>query len=186
MAVIYRFRITFEDHEEVYREIDILPKGTFYELHETFLSAIGYDVDKSSSFYVSNDQWKKGKEIAYLPLGNKKNDEELALMENAKLNRFIDDPHQKFYYIYDFNRPQDFYVELVRIRKGEEGENYPLVSKSIGKAPKPLNKVIHPSQIEAQEEEENQIENDEVDQFDEDELGFLGNTGEDESNFGEE
>lgn len=36
-------------------------------------------------------------------------------MENSKLSGFIEDPHQKFYYIYNFDRPYDFHVELVKL-----------------------------------------------------------------------
>ena len=132
---IYRFRITFEDYEEIYREIDMQSKSTFLELHEVIHNTTTYEVDRSSSFYVSNDQWKKGTEIAHLPSERKKN-EQVLLMADIKLSKFIDDPHQKFYYVYNFDRPYDFHVELVKILKEEDGKVYPAVFKSIGQAPK--------------------------------------------------
>ena len=132
---IYRFRVTFEDYEDVYREIDMLSKQTFLELHEAIHQTTTYESGKSSSFYVSNDQWKKGTEIALLPTSRKVADEVL-LMENIRLSKFIDDPHQKFYYIYNFDRPYEFHVELVKILKEEEGKTYPILFKSVGMAPK--------------------------------------------------
>ena len=39
----------------------------------------------------------------------------ITLMEDAKLSRFIDDPHQKFYYIYNFEKPFEFHVQLIKI-----------------------------------------------------------------------
>lgn len=132
---IYRFKVTFEDYDEIIREIDVLSKHTFLDLHIAIQNAVKYDPEKSSSFYVSNDQWKKGQEIAYLPTEGKKN-KGVVLMETAKLNKFIDDPHQKFYYTYNFEKPYDFHVQLIKILKEEEGKEYPMVFKSVGVAPK--------------------------------------------------
>lgn len=132
---IYRFKVTFEDYDEIIREIDVLSKHTFLDLHVAIQKSVNYDPEKSSSFYVSNDQWKKGQEIAYLPTEAKK-DKGVVLMEAAKLNKFIDDPHQKFYYTYNFERPYDFHVQLIKILKEEEGKEYPVVFKSVGVAPK--------------------------------------------------
>jgi predicted double-glycine peptidase len=56
---VYRFRVTFEDYEDIYRDIDMPSKGTFLELHHEIHKSTGYNAEVSSSFYVSNDQWKK-------------------------------------------------------------------------------------------------------------------------------
>ncbi|HWK56978.1 MAG TPA: hypothetical protein VNQ80_06565 [Parapedobacter sp.] len=139
---IYRFRISFEDYDDVTREIDVLPKHTFLDLHQALHTATGYDPELSSSFYVSNDRWKKGAEIAYLPSESKKS-QGVALMEESKLNKFIDDPHQKFYYVYNFDHPLDFHVQLIKILKEEEGKVYPALFKSVGQVPKlPGAKVV--------------------------------------------
>src|SRR5690606_22563989 len=106
---IYRFRITFEDYDEVIREIDMLSKHSFLDLHQAIHQATGYNPELSSSFYVSNDQWKKGEEIAYLP-NERKLRNEVKLMEDARLSKFVNDPHQKFYYTYNFEQPFDFHV----------------------------------------------------------------------------
>ncbi len=133
---IYRFRVSFEDYDDVERDVDIKSNQTFEDLHRAIHESTGYKTEASSSFYVSNDQWIKNEEIAYLPNQRKINNE-VALMENSKLSSFIDDPHQKFYYIYNFDRPFDFHVELIKIMLNEEpGKSYPHVSRSLGEAPK--------------------------------------------------
>lgn len=132
---VYRFRVTFEDYEDVYRDIDMPSKGTFLELHHEIHKSMGYNPEVSSSFYVSNDQWKKGTEIAHLPNPRKK-EAGVLIMEDIRLSKFIDDPHQKFYYIYNFDRPYDFHVELIKILKEEEGKEYPSLFRSVGQAPK--------------------------------------------------
>ena len=139
---IYRFRVSFEDYDDIMRDIDIRSNQTFEDLHNAIHSTTGYAPEKSSSFYVSNDQWIKGNEIAYLPY-QKKLDAGISLMNNSKLSNYIDDPHQKFYYTYNFDRPYDFHVELVKILLDpEKGKEYPSVFRSSGEAPKPLGVTV--------------------------------------------
>jgi len=138
---IYRFRVTFEDYDDVIREIDVPSTNTFLDLHQAIQQSTGYNPEVSSSFYISNDQWMKGEEIAFLP-NTRKQERGITLMEHAKLNKFIDDPHQKFYYTYNFERPFDFHVQLIKILKEESGKTYPLLVKSVGTAPKPFGSAI--------------------------------------------
>jgi len=140
---IYRFRVSFEDYD-VNREIDIRSIQTFEDLHRAIHSSLNYSPEVSSSFYISNDQWIKGQEIALLP-NEKKIQKGVALMENSRLNNFIEDPHQKFYYISNFDRPFDFHVELIRILTLEENsETYPKIIKSNGEAPKQFIQQVKP------------------------------------------
>lgn len=141
---IYRFKISFEDYDEVVREIDIKSNQTFEDLHRAIHRATGYNAEKSSSFYVSNDQWIKNQEIAYLP-AQRKLDNGVTLMENAKLSQFIDDPHQKFYYIYHFDKPFDFHVELIKISLDDTtGKEYPCVVRGLGEVPKIIDNGVLP------------------------------------------
>ncbi|QBR12214.1 IS1096 element passenger TnpR family protein [Sphingobacterium sp. CZ-2] len=189
---IYRFRVTFEDYEDVYREVDMPSKATFLELHETIHKSTGYDQDKSSSFYVSNDQWKKGTEIAFQPNERKKS-AGVLLVEDVRLSKFIDDPHQKFYYVYNFDRPYDFHVELIKILKEEDGKEYPAVFKKVGEAPKVVSAANFPvtgdeddddDYVEEVGEEYGVDEEDDYDMFD-DEEGEEGE-GEDKSSSNED
>ncbi len=133
---IYRFKISFEDFDGVFREIDLKTTQTFEDLHRAIHRSTGYQAEKSSSFYVSTDNWIKGDEITILP-NQRKIDNGVALMENTKLSSFIEDPHQKFYYTYNFERPFDFHVELIKIiLENDPKIDYPFLFKSTGEAPK--------------------------------------------------
>lgn len=142
---IYRFRVSFEDYDDIIREIDMLPKHTFLDLHKALHASTGYNPEVPSSFYVSNDHWKKGDEIAYLP-DKRKQERGVALMESSRLSKFIDDPHQKFYYIYNLSQPFDFHVQLIKILKEEAGKEYPALFKSAGQAPKLPGTAVVPSE----------------------------------------
>jgi hypothetical protein len=144
---LYRFRVSFEDYDEVIREIDVKSNQTFEDLHMAIHKSTGYNPAYSSSFYISNDQWIKGEEITYLP-NQRRQDRGVRLMGNVKLSSFIDDPHQKFYYTFNFDRPFDFHVELMKIILDEiPGTEYPTVVKSVGEAPKQFGNVYNPTVI---------------------------------------
>ncbi|SDD63193.1 pRiA4b ORF-3-like protein [Mucilaginibacter pineti] len=142
---LYRFRVIFEDYDDVIREIDVKSNQTFEDLHRAIHQSTGYNPEFSSSFYISNDQWMKGEEITYLP-NQKRKDRGVSLMSNVKLLSFIDDPHQKFYYTFNFDRPFDFHVELMKIiLEDTPGTTYPAVIKSVGEAPKQFGNVFMPT-----------------------------------------
>src|ERR1700748_1627852 len=133
---LYRFRITFEDYDDVVREIDVKSNQTFEDLHRAIHQSTGYNYEYPSSFYISNDQWTKGEEITYMP-NQKRIDRGVSLMDKVKLLSFICDPHQKFYYTFNFDRPFDFHVELMKIILDETpGVTSPAVIKSSGEAPR--------------------------------------------------
>lgn len=183
---IYRFRVSFEDYEDIYRDIDMPSKSTFLELHQQIHKSTGYNAEVSSSFYVSNDQWKKGTEIAHLPSARKV-DAGVLLMENIRLSKFIDDPHQKFYYIYNFDRPYDFHVELVKILKEEEGKEYPSIFKSVGNAPKSAAASDFPVSTDLDDDDDDEIIDESAEVYGVDEEDdYSIDEGGDESEEGEE
>ncbi len=138
---VYRFKVVFEDYDDVVREIEIQSKQTFEDFHRIIQQSTGYNAEVSSSFYVSNDFWIKGDEIAFMPSA-KKTDRGVALMDKSKLSNFIDDPHQKFYYTYNFDRPYDFHIELMKILLDDvTATAYPRIVKSVGDAPKPFGAI---------------------------------------------
>ncbi|WP_426668502.1 IS1096 element passenger TnpR family protein [Mucilaginibacter sp. McL0603] len=142
---LYRFKVTFEDYDDVTREIDVKSNQSFEDLHRAIHQSTGYNSEFPSSFYISNDQWIKGEEITYLP-NQRRIDRGVALMDKVKLSNRIDDPHQKFYYTFNFDRPFDFHVELLKIILDETpGTTYPAIIKSVGEAPKQFGNVFNPT-----------------------------------------
>jgi len=133
---VYRFRVTFEDFDDVHRDIEIKSTQTFEDLHQAIHTAIGFDGAKPASFYMSDDYWKKGKEITTRDLKEEEK-ETVTTMKKSRLCDFIADPHQKIYYVFDFSSMWSFHVELIKIIVNEEmGASYPRCVKVSGEAPK--------------------------------------------------
>ena len=88
---------------------------------------------------------KKARKLLLCPI-NTRTSRGVALMDKVKLSNRIDDPHQKFYYTFNFDRPFDFHVELLKIILDENpGTTYPAVVKSTGEAPKQFGNVFNPT-----------------------------------------
>lgn len=149
---VYRFKVYFEDDESVYREIEIQANQTFEDLHTSIQKAIEFDDKHPASFFISNDTWRKGKEIKLLR--DKKNAPKGELwMHIAKIALFVEDPHQKVIYEYDpLNTCWTLHLELLKILS-DSPVTYPRVSKSKGKAPVQY-KVVAPAEVVKDEEEE--------------------------------
>jgi len=149
---IYRFKVTFEDEEDVYREIDIKSTQTFEDLHNVIQVSINFDNSKGASFYLSDDLWRKGEE--FVLNHDKKKDK--TLMSKGKLLTYIEDPHQKFIYVFDYDQPWEFYVELIKIPEEDKKINYPKCTKSVGIAPKQYLVIVPPSEEELNDDDEDE------------------------------
>ena len=130
---IYRFRVAFEDQEDVYRDIEIRSSQTFEEFHTVILSSIGFDKKHAASFFVCDSQWRKGTEVTLL---EEDLEDGVRWMKKTKIAACVEDPYQYFMYIYDKNVSWSFTVQLIKIIKEEGNGDYPLCIKSFGTAPK--------------------------------------------------
>lgn len=140
---IYRFKVIFEDNEEIFREIEIKSTQHFEDFHNAILQSIGFDNLHNASFYISDDYWRKGEEIALRPtdegtIKNKKKEvpSSKKLMKACKMASLIDDPHQKFVYVYDLKNNWTLLVELLKIVTEDAKASYPKVAKVVGEFPK--------------------------------------------------
>jgi hypothetical protein len=150
---VYRFKITFEDHEDISREIEIKSTQTFEDLHHAIQQAIGFDDLQPASFYMSNDHWIKGQEISLNQRPPHKG-EHCILMKDALLSNWINDPHQKIYYVSDYDAMWTFHIELYRIFPHvDPAKTYPACVKMSGDAPKQRGTIIPVKEnVDAEEE----------------------------------
>jgi hypothetical protein len=134
MAIL-KFRIYFEEDDSVYRDVVIRHTQNFLQLHLAILKAYEFDNKHQATFYRSNDNWQRGREIS-LERYDKSYKAEPLLMEATTIGSEIRDPNQKFVYTYDFTRNWGFLVELISVSKEENGKlDYPALVKSEGIPP---------------------------------------------------
>ncbi len=134
MAVL-KFRVYFEEDDSIYRDVVVKHTQTFLQLHQGILKAYEFDNKHQATFYRSNDNWQRGREIS-LEKYDKPYKVEPLLMSNTSIGSEIRDPNQKFIYVYDFAKNWSYLVELINVSKEENGKlEYPAVVKSEGIAP---------------------------------------------------
>src|ERR1700721_1584003 len=134
MAIL-KFRIYFEEDDSIYRDVVVRHTQSFLQLHQVILKAYEFDSKHQATFYRSNDNWQRGREIS-LEKYDKPYKAEPLLMEATTVGSEIRDPNQKFVYVYDFVKNWSFLVELISVSKEESGKlDYPAVIKSEGIPP---------------------------------------------------
>ena len=132
---ILRFRVYWEEDDQVYRDIEIRPAQSFLELHQAINKAYEFDGKHSASFYESNDKWQRGREINSEVLVNKKDAPALS-MTRTPVSALVAKPDQKFVYEYDPAKHWTFLVELIGVAKDEDSRReYPFVLRKEGIGP---------------------------------------------------
>ena len=63
MAVL-KFRVYLEEDDSVYRDVLIKHKQTFSDLQDAILKSYEFDNKHQSTFFRSNDNWERGREIS--------------------------------------------------------------------------------------------------------------------------
>ena len=153
--MVYRFKIVYEDHEDISREIEIRSGQTFEDFHNTIQEAYNFDNKHNASFYISDERWRKGLEITL----RSENGTEKKLMNKAKLGAYIDDPHQKILYIFDPSTQWIYHIELQKIVDEQPKATYPRITKSSGASPKQYKVVVAPAPDEDDEIDEEEEDN---------------------------
>jgi hypothetical protein len=135
MAVL-KFRIYFEEDDAVYRDIVIKHTQNFLDLHQAILKSYEFDSKHQSTFYRSNDNWQRGREISFDKYADRQYKAEPLLMKDTTIGSEIRDTNQKFIYVYDFARNWTFLIELINVSKEENVKQaYPGVTRVEGIGP---------------------------------------------------
>ena len=136
--MIYRFKIWFKEDQDITRWIDIQPHQTFLDLHNAIVQSINFRVDEPSSFYMSDEKWDKGFEIAKTDMGLDEKDTPVSLMQDGLLSMYINQPKQRFVYVTDFIEMWTLHIEFFDTVESNSLITYPNLYKTTGKAFKNL------------------------------------------------
>lgn len=132
--MIYRFRaiLDHDSKEDIFRDIEIRKTDTFEDLFNVLTQSFGFDGSEMASFYVSNDEWHQGQEIALFDMGE---NEDIRLMNETTIEDVVDEDQTKLIFIYDFLNMWTFLVELGEIVEEAQGTDYPNLMFVCGQVP---------------------------------------------------
>jgi hypothetical protein len=127
---ILRFRVTFDDYDDVQRDIDLKADNSFFDLFIELLKSVQFDNQHVGEFFLADHNWRKGSLVGSCSASDH------AKLSKTELVDHIDDPHQKFLFYYDKDANWAFTIELIKIIPSPEYKvNYPRIYWSVGVPP---------------------------------------------------
>jgi hypothetical protein len=146
--LIYRFRITSDEHDDFLMEVDIQPSQTFKELHDCIVESAELLPADRAFIYPTDKKDVRGLEISLKSYKKevKKYDPELdemvneiiipRMMKDARIKNYIEDPHQRLVYLYHGKVDIVLKIELFKIVPSENMKVYPSCNRKQGTLPK--------------------------------------------------
>ena len=131
--MIYRFRVILDAEEDVFRDIEIKAEATAEDFHNAITQAFGFEGSEMASFYVSDEKWTQGEEIALFDMSEGKSS--IRVMCETALDDLVHEKQTKLIYVYDFFNMWTFLIELAEIADPEEGMIYPNLMFAHGELP---------------------------------------------------
>jgi len=150
----YRFKMNFEEQDGFSRDIELGVDQTFLDFYNIIIESLSLDKTVPCSFFICDHRYRKKKEII-MPEQEQNQDDKAAneqpgdqkpklRMDKCSLNELIDDPHQKFLFIYDIKKEWTFFIELSKIVSREKGETYPRIINAVGPVPQEISRKPRP------------------------------------------
>lgn len=137
---VFKFRVLIDAPDDIFRDIEILTSQSLQDFYECILSAFEFNGGVMSSFYLSDDNWEKGKEFTLLDMSEKGNSKNV--MSKVILNDIVEEENQKLILVHDFMRMWCFYIELLEEKPGLKNVNYPKIVMKFGDSPDENSKEI--------------------------------------------
>ncbi|PKR80137.1 hypothetical protein CW751_11585 [Brumimicrobium salinarum] len=135
-----KFRILLDsiDDKEVFRDILINDDYNFEHFYHTILDAFGLPNDQMASFFVSDEDWNKGEEIALMDMsfGADESEEAPIQMKDIPLKEKNTKVRQRFILVHDFLSMWIFLIELHEITTQEY--EHPQLLMEVGEIPEDL------------------------------------------------
>lgn len=167
--MIYRFRIILDTKEDVFRDIEIEAEATLEDFHNSITQAFGFEGQEMASFYVSNEGWEQGEEIALFNLSE--GVDSLRVMNETSIDDVTNKEQTRLLYVYDFLSMWTFLVELADIAEPDDSLTYPNLMFSHGEIPDEAPE----KEFKAEGTDENDEFYDDVDKEDYEDLDFNEN-----------
>jgi hypothetical protein len=161
----FRVLLDSQDKTEVFRDILISDSDNLESFYRAIVDAYQFSQEQMASFYVSNDQWDKGHEIALFDMSFGDDDQKIPdVMSSTTVEEFIEAKDQKFILVHDFMRMWIFLIELIGYQ--EATPERPIVKLSVGNAPSEESKTSDELQFDTDSTDPGD------DEEEEDEFGF--------------
>jgi hypothetical protein len=177
--MVYKFRVILDTEEDIFRDIAILENDTLEDLHNAIVNAFDFDGQEMASFYTCDDKWNQEDEIALFDTGDTPGEQ--RIMSEYVLADLLDKENTKIIYVYDFLNMWTFLVELAAIEEVSASETYPATLFSHGFMPDEADGKNYEADMTEgiYDEFEDDLDEDDLDLFDDNEGGYEDNSYDD-------
>jgi hypothetical protein len=123
--MIYRFRVILDNDtdEDIFRDLEIRESDSLEDLHNTIAQSFGFDGLEMASFFISDEDWNQGEEIAMFDTAEIPGTS--RTMNSTKITEVVHEASPKLIYVYDFLNMWTFFVELAEIVEESNSTDYP-------------------------------------------------------------
>jgi hypothetical protein len=143
---VYRFRVFIEDNHEIYRDIEILGRHDFADLHRSIVTGFNFVGGQPAEYVTSDSTWYEGEDVVAL-------DADLN-GKPARIVSHINDPHQRFLCVTISFKQVGLALELLKILPEVENVFYPRVVKTHGDAPFYTQPPVKPISSDVEDDED--------------------------------
>jgi len=144
---LIRFRVIIDIEEDVFRDILIGRNAPLEDLHRGILAAFDFGEGEMASFFQSDEDWNRGREVPLMDMGIDDDGNPYPSMRTVPVEEMAATMNDRMVYVYDFLRMWCFYVEVMAVETGETPE-YPLLAHEFGSAPDQYSKEVDLSDLE--------------------------------------
>ncbi len=138
---IFKFRVSWQEDENIQRDIGILSGQTFEDLHQFIKKSFKLKEEWHATFGVINDM---GKRIYSLDTKIEKNIKGAAFLSTRRtpIGALVAHPSQEFIYALENEKEWDFTINLITVDKIDGPiSSYPIVVREEGISPMELGAV---------------------------------------------
>ena len=131
--MIYKFSLISDEVPNFRREIKIDADATFFDLHKIIMDCNEYDKNEMTSFFMSDERWRKKQEISLVEIETD-SDVDSFIMEEEVLSDWLEEENQRLIFVFDYYNMRGFFIELSEIILGKNLFN-PICNYKRGGAP---------------------------------------------------
>ena len=137
MVEVYTFRGLSNEEDNFYLEVSVRSDQTFLEFHNGLQGGLKYNKGHVASFYLTNQDWEKEKEITLIDMSDDSGGEILN-MADTRIKEMIIGKKTRLLYVFDFFFERALNLELVRKELLDNKDAYPKIIACRGTVPPQL------------------------------------------------
>ena len=138
---LLRFRVIIDIEEDVFRDILIGRTASLEDFHRGILAALDFGEGEMASFFLSDEDWGRGREVPLMDMGMDDMGNAYPSMRTTAIEEIASKANDRMVYVYDFLRMWCFYVEVIGVEEGDTPE-FPLLAQEFGEAPDQFSKEV--------------------------------------------